>query len=521
LNGEKMSLLTLKDVTFNYVGTPLLESVNGRLLAKEHVVLLGPNGTGKSTLMRLLMKQIKPDAGQLTWEPHITVRGLDQQLELPLEKTVLEFLSGVFHTSFLQEQQMQKYYQESMALEGDAQLKKIAQATRIQEALSDSGFYQYQTEISKILTGVGLSTDILNDRIQTLSGGMRSKVKLAELLLAESDVLLLDEPTNFLDETQVNWLIRYLKGWPKAFILVTHETEVAQEVADVIWVIEQKSLSIYRGDYQYYLAEKELRATQHHKAVTAQQKWIKQTETFIAKNIARASTTKLAQSRRKVLEKTTRLNPLEKKKEYRFEWPLSRPTGQKVLKVEHLEVGYEGPLVEAIDWTVLKGEKWVITGKNGVGKSTLMKTINQIIPSLQGRFHWIDTADINYFSQERAFDKEETPFSVIHEAFPLWDQEKIYSLLGLFGLKADKAKRSMRTLSGGEQTKVRMALIAKIKSNVLIFDEPTNHLDIEIKAALQKALMDYQGTVLLVSHEKPFYEPICDHQLVLERASHE
>jgi ATPase subunit of ABC transporter with duplicated ATPase domains len=516
-----MSLLTIQALTFNYVGTPLLESINGRLLASEHVVLLGPNGTGKSTLMRLLMQQIKPDQGVLKWEPQIKVRGLDQQLELPLEKTVLDFLSGVFQKDFQLEKQMQKYYLESTHLSGEAQLKKIAQATRIQELLNDSGFYQYQTEINKILTGVGLSTDILNSPIKTLSGGMRSKVKLAELLLAEADVLLLDEPTNFLDEAQVQWLIKYLRNWPKAFILVTHEPDVAKEVAQVVWAIEQRSLSIYKGDYQYYLAEKELRASQHQKAVTAQQKWIKNTETFIAKNIVRASTTKLAQSRRKQLEKTTRLTALEKAKHYQFEWPLSRPTGQKVLVVEHLEIGYDAPLVEPIDWTVRKGEKWVVTGKNGIGKSTLMKSINAIIPALSGDYQWIETADINYFSQERTFAHEETPFSVIYEAFPLWDHEKIYSLLGLFGLRADKAKRSMRTLSGGEQTKVRMALIAKIKSNVLVFDEPTNHLDISIKKALQEALINYQGTLILVSHEKPFYEAICDHQLNLERSSHE
>ena len=514
-----MSLLSFQNLTFNYVGTPLLESINGRLLAGEHVVLLGPNGTGKSTLMRLLMRDIKPDAGTLTWEPHVKVRGLDQQLQLPLEETVLDYLSGVYQDAFLQEKQMQKYFEESMALSGDAQFKKIAQATRIQEQLNDSGFYQYQTEIAKILTGVGLTMDVLDQTIKTLSGGMRSKVKLAELLLADADVLILDEPTNFLDETQVDWLIRTLKKWPKAFILVTHEEAVARALAQVVWAIEQRSLSIYKGDYSYYEAEKALRAVQHDKAVESQKKWIKNTETFIAKNIARASTTKLAQSRRKVLEKTERLTPREKAKAYRFEWPLSRPNGQKVLQVAHLEVGYASPLVEAIDWTVLKGEKWVVTGKNGIGKSTLMKTINGIIPALNGSFQWIDTADINYFSQERLFEKEETPFSVIHDAFPMWEQEQIFALLGQFGLRADKTKRSMRTLSGGEQTKVRMALIAKIKSNVLVFDEPTNHLDQAIKDALQRALIDYSGTVILVSHERSFYEPICDRQLMLGKES--
>lgn len=515
--GEKMSVLTIKDLSFNYVGTPLLDAINGRLLPGEHVVLLGPNGTGKSTLMRLLMQEIKPDHGRLDWSPQVRVSGLDQHFKMPLEKTVLEYLSGVFHADFQKEKQIQKYYEESTHLNGPAQLKKIAQATRLQEELDQTGFYQVQTEINKMMTGVGLTPDILDQPLATLSGGMRSKVKLAELLLVESDVLLLDEPTNFLDETQVQWLIKVLKSWPKAFILVTHEPDVAAAVGDVIWALEHRQLAIYKGNYQYYLKEKALRANQHQKALSAQQKWIKQTETFIAKNIVRASTTKLAQSRRKQLAKTRRLTPLEPSKKYRFEWPLSRPTGQKVLVVENLEVGYDFPLVEAINWTVRKGEKWVITGRNGVGKSTLIKSINAVIPTLAGRYQWIDTADINYFSQEREFAQDETPFRVIHDAFPQWDQEKIYSLLGMFGLKADKAQQPMTTLSGGEQTKVRMALIAKIKSNVLVFDEPTNHLDIAIKDALQAALQAYQGTVILVSHETSFYTPICDHQLLLER----
>lgn len=511
-----MSLLHVENLFFNYDGQPLLERVNLRLLPNEHVVLLGPNGTGKSTMMRLLMHHISPDKGTISYHPHKIFKALDQHLELPKEPTVLAYLSRVYQDLFDMEKQMTALYNEAMSLEGDAQLKKIAQASRIGEKLMDSPFYQFQSEILKVLTGLGLDSSILNKPIKNLSGGMRSKVKLAEILLADADVLLLDEPTNFLDENQVEWLLKYLKKWPKAFILVTHEERVADAVADIIWAIEQKTIEIYRGNYQYYLKEKAQRAITHEKAFNAQQKLIQKTEDFIAKNISRAKTTKRAQSRRKMLQKMERLQPKEKHRHYAFTFLESSPTGEKVCEIKDLVIGYDEPLIEPLNLTIRKQEKWVITGENGIGKTTLVRTLLNELQSLQGSISWINTANINYFSQDHHLNLELTPFKAIHEAFPDFTKEKIFALLGRFGLKIDKAKRALKTLSGGEQSKVRLARLFPIKSNVFVLDEPTNHLDKAIKNALKEALIAYQGTLILVSHERDFYEDICDIELHLE-----
>lgn len=511
-----MSLLNIENVSFNYDGQSLLERVNLRLLPKEHVVLLGPNGTGKSTMMKLLMHLLSPDKGKIEFHPQKVFKALDQHLELPKEKTVLEYLSSVYQEYFDLEIQMNKLYQEAMYLEEEAQLKKINQATRISETLMDSPFYQYQSEILKILTGLGLDETVLEKQIKTLSGGMRSKVKLTEILLADADVLLLDEPTNFLDENQVDWLLKYLKKWPNAFILVTHEERVAKAVAETIWAIEQKTVEIYRGNYQFYLKEKEQRAITHQKAYSAQQKLIEKTETFIAKNITRATTTKRAQSRRKMLQKLDRITPKEKERKYGFNFLEATPSGEKVCVIKGLEIGYEEALTEPLELVIRKQEKWVITGENGIGKTTLIRTLLNELTPISGDVTWINTAKINYFSQDHHLNTKLTPFQAIHEAFPDFDKEKIFHLLGRFGIKMDKVNRALSTLSGGEQSKVRLARLFPIKSNVFVLDEPTNHLDKAIKNALKEALIAYQGTLILVSHERDFYEEICDIEFHLE-----
>lgn len=514
-----MSLIDLKDVTFNYDGTALLETITARLLPGEHVVLLGPNGAGKSTLVRLLMHQLTPDSGQITFHPHKVFKALDQHLELPKDETVIHYLSGVYQEYFDLEKRMHQLYDEAALADTDIQLKKITQASRIQETLNDSQFYQYQTEILKVITGLGLEASVLEQTIGTLSGGMRSKVKLSEILLSNADIMLLDEPSNFLDEGQVDWLLKYLKRLPNAFIVVTHESRIAEEIATTIWALEQKSIQVYRGDYAFYLKERALRAEQHQKAFKAQQKYIVKTEEFIAKNIARAKTTRRAQSRRKQLAKLERIDPLEKSKTYDFSFPMAPPTGEKVCVIKGLSIGYDSALVEPITLTIRRGEKWAITGENGVGKTTLIRTIMNQHSALEGDVTWIDTAQINYFSQDHHLDPTLNPYQIVQGQFPEYDRKKVYATLARFGIRNDKALRLIKTLSGGEQSKVRLALLWPVKSNVFILDEPTNHLDVAIKEALKEALIAYEGTLILVSHERDFYEDICPIELQLERAS--
>lgn len=515
-----MSLIELKDITFNYDGNPLIEHVSARLLPGEHVVLLGPNGTGKSTLVRLLMHQLSPDSGTILFHPNKRFKALDQHLVLPKDETVLHYLSGVFQDLFDLETRMHQLYEEAAEASADVQFKKIDQASRIQETLNESEFYQFQTEISKVITGLGLEPEVLKQTIGTLSGGMRSKVKLSEILLSKADIMLLDEPSNFLDENQVDWLLKYLKRLPNAFLLVTHEARIAQEVASVVWALEQKTISVYRGDYAFYLKEREMRANQREKTFKAQQKFIDKTEAFIAKNIARAKTTRRAQSRRKMLAKLDRVAPVEAQKTYQFEFPIAAPTGEKVVQINSLSIGYKAPLVEPIDLTIRRGEKWAITGENGVGKTTLIRTIMNELKAFEGDVTWIDTAQINYFSQDYHIGANETPFSIVRGHFPAFDNRQVYATLARFGIRNDKALRPIKTLSGGEQSKVRLALLWPVKSNVFILDEPTNHLDVAIKEALKEALIAYEGTLILVSHERDFYEDICPIELQLERKSH-
>ncbi len=514
-----MSLIDLKDVTFNYDGTALLETITARLLPGEHVVLLGPNGTGKSTLVRLLMHQLTPDSGLITFHPHKVFKALDQHLVLPKDETVIHYLSGVYQEFFDLEKRMHQLYDEAARADADIQLKKISQASRIQETLNDSQFYQYQTEILKVITGLGLEASVLEQTIGTLSGGMRSKVKLSEILLSNADIMLLDEPSNFLDEGQVDWLLKYLKRLPNAFIVVTHESRIAEEIATTIWALEQKSIQVYRGDYSFYLKERTLRAEQHQKAFKAQQKYIAKTEEFIAKNIARAKTTRRAQSRRKQLAKLERIDPLEKAKAYDFSFPMAAPTGEKVCVINDLSIGYDSALVEPITLTIRRGEKWAITGENGVGKTTLIRTIMNQHSALEGLVTWIDTAQVNYFSQDHHLDPALNPYQIVQSHFPEYDRKKVYATLARFGIRNDKALRPIKTLSGGEQSKVRLALLWPVKSNVFILDEPTNHLDVAIKEALKEALIAYEGTLILVSHERDFYEDICPIELQLEKAS--
>jgi len=514
-----MSLIDLENVTFNYDGTPLLEKITARLLPGEHVVLLGPNGTGKSTLVRLLMHQITPDSGRIQFHPHKVFKALDQHLVLPKEETVIQYLSGVYQELFDLEKRMQHLYQAAAISDEATQHKKINQASRIQETLNNSDFYQVQTEILKVITGLGLDASVLDQTIGTLSGGMRSKVKLSEILLSNADIMLLDEPSNFLDESQVDWLLKYLKRLPNAFIVVTHEDRIAKEIATTVWALEQKSIQVYRGDYAFYLKERAQRAEQHQKAYKAQQKYIAKTEAFIAKNIANAKTTRRAQSRRKQLAKLERLSALEKQKTYQFTFPEATPTGKEVCILENLSIGYQDPLVEPISMTIRKGEKWAITGENGVGKTTLVRTLMGELEALEGQSQWIDTARINYFSQDHHLDPTLTPFQIVQQQFPDYDQKKVYATLARFGIRNDKALRPIKTLSGGEQSKVRLSLLWPIQSNVFILDEPTNHLDVAIKAALKDALIAYQGTLILVSHERDFYEDICPIELQLEKSA--
>jgi len=510
-----MSILEVENITFSYSGENLYQKASMRLFEGEHAVLVGPNGTGKTTLLKLLEKQFSPDEGSITWMPNKKVGYLDQYAQINPKLLVKNYLYEVFLPLFEKEREMERLY-ESLVDAPEAEHDRILNwASSIGDFLIESDFYSFKSKIGNIIHGLGLSMDLLEEPIKHLSGGMRAKIILGKLLLEESDILLLDEPTNFLDIKHIDWLTKFLIGYPKAFIVVSHHEEFIRDIATTVFALENGSITRYKGNYDFYLSEKELRIEQQSKAYVAQQKFIQKTEEFIQKNITRAKTTKRAQSRRKMLKKMERVIKPTHSKTYHFHFPISSSTGRDVLVTDNLEIGYLEPLLEPLSITIMKQEKVAITGKNGIGKSTFIKTILESIPKMDGSFKWIDTAKIAYFEQDSKFESGYTPIQVINHKYPYFTKKEVMSLLGNHGIDYDMANRDISTLSGGEQTKVRLALLRHQKGNVLILDEPTNHLDVNAKEALKEALIEYQGTLILVSHEKEFYEDICDYEISL------
>ena len=509
-----MSLLDVININFSYSGTQLYQNASFRLFDKEHAVLVGPNGTGKSTLLKLLDQSLKPDSGKIKWLLNKKIGYLDQYAKIDQEIKVKTYLYDVFMPLFEKEKEMERLYASIQYEPIEKHDKILHWASDLQEQLIDSDFYRIKSSVGNIIHGLGLTMDILDEPIKHLSGGMRAKIILGKLLLEDADVLLLDEPTNFLDVQHIEWLAKFLKNYEKAFIVVSHHEEFLMEIAQTVFALEHGNVTKYKGDYTYYLSERELRFEQQEKAFKSQQKFIKNTEEFIQKNISRATTTKRAKSRRKMLEKITKINKPQKSKTYHFKFPMAHSTGKEVLATDNLEIGYDFPLLEALSIKILKQEKVAITGKNGVGKSTFLKTVLNIIKPLSGTYEWIDTKQIAYYAQDDTFD-DKTPFEYIHHQNQHFTIKDVMSLLGAHGINYDMAHRPLNTLSGGEQTKVKLALLRHQKSNVLILDEPTNHLDVEAKEALKDALIQYEGTLILVSHEKEFYQDICDYEISL------
>lgn len=511
-------MIEIKNLNFSYSNEKLYNNLNFRILNNEHVVLVGPNGTGKSTLLKLIAKELIPDSGSVIYEKELKVGYLDQYMKIDNKMLVKTYLYDVYEKLFDQENLMNKMYHDiSNPNISENEMERLLNiASNIQEQLIESNFYQIKSMISNIIHGFGLSMDVLEQEIKTLSSGMKSKIILAKLLLEENDLILLDEPTNFLDISHVIFLSKFLNNYEKAFIVVSHNVEFVREIANVIISIEGKTAERYKGNYDFYLVEKEVRANLLDKKYEAQQKLIKTTKDFIDKNITRASTTKRAQSRRKMLNKIERIEKRIIDRTYNFSFPIKLQTGKDVLKVVDLEIGYNNnSLLEPLNLIIRNKDKVVITGKNGIGKSTLIKTIIESIPKISGDFYWDKNVKINYLGQDEFYLVNDTPFNYVSNYYESFTNKEIYALLARYGITFEMANRPINTLSGGEQMKIKLALMKDNYGNVLILDEPTNHLDINAKEALKEALNNYEGTLILVSHEASFYEEICDYEISL------
>jgi ATPase subunit of ABC transporter with duplicated ATPase domains len=500
-----MSLLTVEDLSHNFGDRTLFKNVSFRLLDGEHVGLVGANGTGKSTLMNILTGSLLKDSGRVEWTPKVRYGYLDQHTKLTPGKTIRDVLKDAFLPLLELEQELNDIAGQMADADPDTLEQLLERMGEIQEALDIGDFYMLDVKVEEMANGLGLNAIGLDRDVAALSGGQRTKVLLAKLLLEKPTVLLLDEPTNYLDEEHITWLTNYLQSYPYAFILISHETSFMNAVVDVVYHLEFARLTRYSGNYEKFLQMADINKSQHIDAYEKQQEFIKKQEDFIQRNKARYSTSGRAKSREKQLDRIERIDKPEEAQKPTFGFKEARTSGRIVFEANGLSIGYDRPLLPKMDMLIERGDKVAIVGCNGVGKSTLLKTILGVIEPLEGKVYRGDFLHPAYFAQE-AKAPNLTPLDDVWNEFSSLNQHEVRAALARCGLKNEHITRALNQLSGGEQAKVRLCKLMMRESNWILFDEPTNHLDIVAKEELKRALKEFKGTVVLVSHEPDFYE---------------
>ena len=511
-----MSILTAENVNHGFGARKILEDASFRLLNGEHVGLVGANGEGKTTFLKIITGELMPDEGKVSWCNRITTGYLDQHTSLDAEKTIREVLREAFKPMFDLEAEMLAMY-DKMGEASENELNKLMNETAdISSILENSGFYIIDVKIDELSSGLGLFDIGLERKVSELSGGQRTKVLLTKLLLENPMILILDEPTNYLDENHIMWLKNYLKNYENAFILVSHDIPFLNDVVNVIYHVENSILTRYSGNYDNFTEMHELKKRQIKQAYEKQQKEIAGLEDFIVRNKARVATTNMAKSRQKKLDKMDIIEINKEKIKPKFKFISARTTGRYVIKAENLVLGYDEPLTKPLDLELERGQKVAIKGVNGLGKSTLLNTLLKIIPPISGEISHDQFMIPGYFKQEEIVG-ENTALQEIHEEYPSMTIGEVRSVLAHCGLTHEHIDSKVRVLSGGENAKVRLCKLMHRECNILILDEPTNHLDVVAKDELKRAIKEYKGTVLLVSHEPEFYNDVCTHIWDLEQ----
>ncbi|MDD7280778.1 MAG: ABC-F family ATP-binding cassette domain-containing protein [Erysipelotrichaceae bacterium] len=503
-----MSILTVEKLSHSFAGRTIFEDVSFRLLKGEHVGLVGANGEGKSTFMNILTRHLEPESGKIQWSKNVKVGYLDQHTVLEEGLTIRDTLKMAYADLFEIEESINQDYMKmgDEDIDMDALLEDIG--TR-QEYLDQHDFYLIDSKIEEVANSLGISDYGLDRSVNELSGGQRSKVLLGKLLLEKPDILLLDEPTNYLDVEHINWLKNYLKNYDNAFILVSHDIPFLNEVVNVIYHVQAPYLTRYAGNYDEFERVYEIKKKQLESAYVRQQQEIEKMEDFIARNKARVATRGMANSRKKRLDKMERIELIKEKPKPEFHFLMGKTPSKWIFEAKDIVIGYDRPLSKPMTINLEKGKKIAICGANGLGKSTLIKSLLKKIDVLEGSVQNGDNLQIAYFQQE-----EKAPsLSCIDDlwnTFPSWTQYEIRSALAKCGLTTDQIESMVYVLSGGEQAKLRLCKLMNNPSNVLVLDEPTNHLDIDAKDELKRALIEYPGTVILVCHEPEFYEDFVD-----------
>lgn len=505
-----MSILNVQNVNHGFGARKILENVSFRLLKGEHVGLIGANGEGKTTFLNIITGTLMPDEGNIEWCNRITVGYLDQHAVLTKGKSIREVLREAFQGMYDLEAEMLSIYEKMGELSERELEKAMEDVGDIQNILESSGFYIIDSKIEEIANGLGLGDIGLDRDVTDLSGGQRTKVLLTKLLLQNPMILILDEPTNFLDTDHIEWLKRFLNDYENSFVLVSHEVSFLNEVVNVIYHMENASLTRYVGDYEQFMQMHGVKKQQQLQEFEKQQKEIERMEDFIARNKARFSTTGRAKSRQKQLDKMEILEKPREKIKPSFRFNEARLPGKMIFQTDHLVIGYEEPLTKPLYLKLERAKKIAIRGANGIGKSTLLKTIVGQKDPLSGLAILDPYLHLGYFEQESSKDNDSTAMEEIWSEFPGLSNYQVRQALAKCGLTNEHIESQMMVLSGGENAKVRLCKLMLKDVNFLVLDEPTNHLDVDAKAELKKALKEFKGTVIIVSHEPDFYEDWID-----------
>ncbi|SFB73596.1 ABC-F family ATP-binding cassette domain-containing protein [Butyrivibrio sp. YAB3001] len=505
-----MSILNVENLAHGFGDRAIFEDVSFRLLKGEHIGLVGANGEGKSTFMNIIIGKLMPDAGKIEWAKNIKVGYLDQHAVLQKGMSIRDVLASAFEPLYAMETRMN----EICDAMGDADEKTLEaymeELGTIQDLLTNHDFYLIDSKIEEVSRALGLLDLGLEKDVTELSGGQRTKILLGKLLLEKPDILLLDEPTNYLDAEHIVWLTRYLQEYENAFILISHDIPFLNSVVNIIYHMDGQthSLDRYVGDYDKFMEVYEMKKAQREAAYNRQQQEIADLKDFVARNKARVATRNMAMARQKKLDSMEIIEKVQEKPKPEFNFKTARTPGKMIFETKDLIIGYDEPLSSSLNITMERNERIVLIGSNGIGKSTLLKSILGLIPALNGNVELGENVEIGYFEQEMSPNIETTCMEEIWNEFPGFSQYEVRSALAKCGLTTKHIESKCKVLSGGEQAKVRLCKLINRESNLLVLDEPTNHLDVDAKEELHRALKEYKGSILMVCHEPDFYEDL-------------
>lgn len=501
-----MSILNVEHLTHGFGDRAIFNDVSFRLLKGEHIGLIGANGEGKSTFMNIITGKLMPDEGKIEWAKNVRVGYLDQHTVLTAGMTIRQVLSSAFDFLYDLENQMNEICDKMGEASPEELEFYMEELGTIQDLLTMHDFYMIDAKVEEVARALGLLDIGLDRDVTELSGGQRTKVLLGKLLLEKPDILLLDEPTNYLDAEHIEWLKRYLTEYENAFILISHDIPFLNSVINLIYHMDNQELNRYVGDYDKFQEVYAMKKSQLEAAYNRQQKEIADLKDFVARNKARVSTRNMAMSRQKKLDKMDVIELAAEKPKPEFRFLEARTPGRILFETKELVIGYAEPLSKPLNLSMERGQKIVLTGANGIGKTTLLKSILGLIPPLEGSVTQGDYLEIGYFEQEMSGSGDNSCIEEIWKEFPGFTQYEVRSALAKCGLTTKHIESKVKVLSGGEQAKVRLCKLLNRNTNILLLDEPTNHLDVDAKTELRRALQEYKGSILMVCHEPDFYE---------------